>query len=178
MNCKNEIWKPVKDYDGLYEISNLGRLKKLSYTYNSPFLGIVEVKEKIISGAKKDGYRQALLFKDGKSKFKMIHRLVAIAFLKYDKNRLFINHKNLIKNDNRVENLEWVTTQENIIHAHSFGHIVMPKGDKSVNSKISEKDVNYIRKNKDNKTQIDLSKQFNISQSLISKIINNKRRNT
>jgi len=176
MNYKNEIWKSVKGYEGLYEVSNLGRLKKLSYTYKSPFLGKVRVNEKIIKGATKDGYKQALLFKNGDSKFKMIHRLVAIAFLKYDKDRVFVNHKNLIKNDNRADNLEWSTTQENIIHAHKFGNIVMPKGDNNVNIKISDKDAKYIRENKENKTQKELSKQFNISQSLVSKIINNKRR--
>jgi hypothetical protein len=178
MNKKNEIWKSVEEYEGLYDISNLGRLKRLSYTYYSPFVGKVKIKEKIINGAKKDGYRQALLLKDGESKFKMIHRLVAVAFLEYDKDRLIINHKNTIRHDNRADNLEWCTNKENIVHAHNFGHITMPKGDENVNSKISEKDVEYIRKNEDNKSQIELSEQFNISQSLISKIINNKRRNT
>ena len=69
----------------------------------------------------KDGYLKVILSKNGKRIHTMAHRVVALAFLKNPENKQQINHINGIKDDNRVENLEWVTPKENIAHSYKNG---------------------------------------------------------
>ena len=103
---EEEIWKPIKGYEGLYEISNLGRVKSLNYNRTG--------KEEILKNAEcSNGYLTVGLTKNGKQKLFKIHRLVAEAFIPNPENKPCIDHINTIKNDNRVENLRWVTNEEN-----------------------------------------------------------------
>lgn len=105
-----EIWKDIQGYEGRYKISNLGRIKSLSKMNRkgNEFCSPVRSKQ---------GYRRVVLFKDKKTKTYMVHRLVAQTFLSNPKNKPYINHKNGLKEDNVAENLEWVTSSENIEHA-------------------------------------------------------------
>lgn len=114
------IWKPVVGYEGLYEISNTGLLKRLTRTFklknrNCTYHGSIHKPAKT-----KLGYFMAKLSKNDVCKHVFIHRIVAEAFIG-PSNGLFINHKNGIKTDNRVENLEWCTKKENSIHAIQTG---------------------------------------------------------
>ena len=103
---EEEVWKPIKDYEGLYEISNLGRVRNLNYKGSG--------KGKILKNTKDSkGYLIVGLTKNGKRKLFKIHRLVAEAFIPNPENKPCIDHINTIKNDNRVENLRWVTNEEN-----------------------------------------------------------------
>lgn len=101
---QQERWKPIFGYDGLYEVSSLGRVR-------SRYSGEWKVmRPRKYSG----GYLMVMLYKNGKSKNSKIHRLVAQAFIpNSDKTKTIINHVNEIKTDNRVSNLEWCDYQYN-----------------------------------------------------------------
>ena len=104
-----EIWKDVPEYEGLYQVSNLGRVVSLR-------------KNKILTPKKNwDGYFRIQLWRYNQNVYIGIHRLIAEAFIPNPKNKPYINHKNGIKTDNRVENLEWCTQLENIKHAIKMG---------------------------------------------------------
>ncbi len=117
-----EIWKNVKGYEDYYQVSNKGRIKSLDRTYTRVDGKIKKYKSKIRKlPIDAYGYNIINLFKGGKRSFYKVHRLVAYAFLENIKNKPQINHKNGIKTDNNVNNLEWVTCSENLKHAHRLG---------------------------------------------------------
>ena len=103
-----EIWKDVVGFEGLYKVSNLGNVKSL-------------ITNKILAGGTAREYKVVPLRKNNTPYMKYIHRLVALAFIPKVENKNCINHKNGIKTDNRVDNLEWVTQKENIEHSWKIG---------------------------------------------------------
>ena len=104
-----EIWKNIENYENKYQISNFGNVKSLNYRGTK--------KEKLLKLVpNKIGYINVQLSKNGIVKPFYVHRLVAIAFLNNVKGKNEVNHINMIKHDNRVENLEWCSKSENIIH--------------------------------------------------------------
>ena len=115
-----EIWKDIPGYKGLYQASNLGRIKSLERYVNHPLGGKKYIRERILKyqlGLCRPGYYTVNLCKYNKCISFRIHRLVGFAFIPNPEDKPEINHKNGIKTDNRVENLEWVTYKENQIHA-------------------------------------------------------------
>lgn len=111
MEEEKEVWKDVVDYIGLYQVSNLGRVKSLG---NGKSNNKNWCKERILKGmSDKDGYLYVNLCKDGKRKTCKVHRLVAEAFLDNSQNLPVINHKNEIKTDNRASNLEFCSVAYN-----------------------------------------------------------------
>lgn len=109
----NEIWKPVVGYEGLYEVSNLGRVKSLPKVL--PRGGIIPERIKAIQKLK-TGYLEVTLFKNGNPKHLLVHRLVAIAFIERLRDKNTVNHIDEDKENNNSNNLEWVTQAENNIH--------------------------------------------------------------
>lgn len=103
-----EIWKPVVGYEGLYEVSSIGRIRSLNY-YNTGKSAIMPLQ------AKEGAYiKVSLKSRDGEWKCYRVHRLVAMAFLpKPSPEQRYVNHINGNKQDNRVENLEWCTAKQN-----------------------------------------------------------------
>lgn len=99
----NEIWKDIEGYEGMYQVSNLGRVKSIKFR-----------KEKILKpGRDTYGYLHISLSKNGERKQYLIHRLVAQAFIANPDNLSMINHKDENPSNNRVENLEWCTAKYN-----------------------------------------------------------------
>lgn len=115
-----EEWKDIKGYEGLYQVSNYGRVKSLKFWSNihKKFYD----REKILKQClDKKGYCIVGLHKDQKNTLKKVHRLVAEAFIPNPENKSEVNHKWGIKTDNRVSELEWSTTSENSLHAYETG---------------------------------------------------------
>lgn len=122
-----EIWRDIEGYEGLYQVSSLGRVKLLDYRHTG--------KERIMKVRRNNGYLIVGLCRDGKQKTFKVHRLVATAFISNPENLPQINHKDEDKTNNIVENLEWCSAKYNC----NYGiH----------NKKISEMQTNHPNKSK------------------------------
>ena len=106
-NSNNEIWKDITGFEGLYQVSNLGRVKSLPRK-NHPNETIRKI------ATDKKGYSRVNLIKDGKNHTKKVHRLVAEAFIPNPENKPSVDHINCNKSDNRVSNLRWYTYSEQV----------------------------------------------------------------
>ena len=171
-----EFWKPIKGYEGFYEVSDLGRVRSLPR----------EVKGKGNTTQMRDGfilkhdasgrYPRVTLFKENKRFRESVHRLVAIAYVENPSNKPEVNHINGNSYDNRPENLEWVTSSENQQHAVDTGLQKTLFGEDAPWSKLTNKQVIEIKESEqDSVTRKKLSKKFNVTYSTIYDIQKGRR---
>lgn len=110
------MWKDIVGYENHYQVNELGQIRTLK---NSSLQKAGTILKSQIN--KKNGYVYQMVYKDGKQKLLRVHRVVANAFLPNPNNLPQVNHKNGNKNDNRVQNLEWCTQEQNMLHAFKIG---------------------------------------------------------
>ena len=136
INYENEIWKDIEGYIGYYQISNYGRVKSLSRPIYFTESGLFHrMKKETIKTPKptKDGYLSVTLSVNGNDKNYLIHRLVAEAFINKPNtdDYLEVNHKDMNRKNNHVENLEWTTHQINVKYSAQAGKYCCHEGNKN-----------------------------------------------
>lgn len=140
-----EVWKSINGYCGLYEVSNLGNVKSLNFSNGKV--------PKVLKPQKdKNGYLVVNLYNNGKVRNFKIHRLVAQAFLNNEDNLPQINHINEIKNDNRVENLEWCTNKYNV----NYGSHSLKQSLVHIGKKHTQEHIQKIRDGSINKKAVEM----------------------
>lgn len=162
-----ELWKEIPEYIGI-KVSSIGRIWKAANKRR---------RERILSEFPKDrdGYCRCSVQKlDGTWTSQPVHRLVAKAFLPIEKGREFINHKDGNRTNNSVENLEWVTPRENVIHSFKYG---ARKECKSIPRKtiLTDYQISQIDKLRELYTVNQLAKLFNIEYQSLKNIIHKKK---
>ena len=125
-----EEWKPCKDYEGLYEVSNLGRVRSCDKQVHGGG-GKYYFKKGAIKkqNIRKDGYVTVALYKDNKGKHIRVHRLVAHAFIENPNPNEYkdVNHIDCDRSNNEATNLEWVNPLLNHIHSNNLGRKTKPR---------------------------------------------------
>lgn len=166
---KKEIWEQIKGFED-YEISNLGNVRSYNKTPD------IHIHKSMRVNHTKEGYEIITLTKTRKY---LVHRLVAETFLENPENKKEVNHKDLNKQNNEVDNLEWVSHSENMKHAYTNGVIQLPEGGKETQWKrvLTDEQVREIRN-----TYIPHSKEFGmkalakkygVSESVIKRVAHN-----
>lgn len=174
---ENEIWKSldgIVEFGEHYEVSSYGRVRSIDRKVNSRS-GLRTVKGQMLKlQTDKDGYKKAMLYCKQKCKIYRVHRLVALAFIPNPNSKSDVNHINGVKYNNSIENLEWATKSENRQHAFDSGLQFGKKGEDSVVSKLTEKEVREIVDlyKTDLYSTEELADKFNISQAQANRIVN------
>lgn len=167
-----EEWKDVEGFEGHYQVSNIGRIKTLRREVSAGW-GRRFVKERIMPTRldSKGRYEMVELCKDCKTYLKILHRLVAFAFVENAYNKPEVNHKDGVRTNNNYKNLEWCTNKENIAHSIETG-LANGRGQHNTMAKLSNIDILEIRAS--NKKRLELSQQYKISMNHISQIKNKR----
>ena len=159
-----EIWKNVVGFEEQYEISNLGNLRSKERFVKHWRAGERKYKSNFKNIRLNDkGYFRCNLKNEGKRYDFTIHKLVALAFIPNEENKPFINHKNGIKTDNRVENLEWCNQSENVTHAVK---------NRLIKTKLTDEQAKEIFNSQLSNRK--LAKIYNVTHGIIWRIKNKK----
>lgn len=175
---KKEIWKAVEGYEGYYEVSSYGRVRSLDRVEYDHFnRGECNCRKRLFKGRilkpnkVRNGYLQIGLSKSGKVKGVLIHRLVAEAFIPNPSNLPQVNHKDEVKTNNHVENLEWCTCLYNM----RYGTCQQRRAEKQ-SIPVLQIDINTGEVITDYPSAREAERQLNIRQCAISECCNGKRK--
>lgn len=173
-----ERWKPIKGYEGLYEVSDWGRVKSLKRTHKSKNNSKATIKEHFLKNSFDGRYSFVCLYKNNKQKRISVHRLVAEAFIPNPNNLPQINHINEDKSDNRACNLEFVTPKQNANHGTRNERISKSKRNNTYNTKTVIQytlDGEFI---KEWPSVMEIERVLNISNSNVCACCNGKYKST
>jgi len=133
-----EIWKDVVGWESSYEVSNIGNVRSKARFVDNKYPNSKSLRQSKLLGQRLTvwGYTHVALSRNSKNKSLVVHRIVAKAFIPNPENKPCVNHKNGIKTDNSVENLEWCTHKENTHHAFSTGLSKGPVGGNNRSARI------------------------------------------
>jgi hypothetical protein len=170
-----EIWKNIEKFNNEYQVSSEGRIKSNHAVIVKSDGNTYTRKSKILKPSVcKKGYLVGCVNVNKKMTAYKAHRLVAECFLDRIEGKDQVNHKNGIKTDNRVENLEWMTNQENVRHAFKTGLSFNPNGENARNVKITKSEaLEIINLRKKGFKRRDIHLKTNVSQKIIDNIIYN-----
>lgn len=143
-----EIWKDIENYNGIYQISNLGNIKSLGRKVIQKNGKVIYLKTRILKPViTKNGYLQTILSKSKKTERKYVHRLVAQAFIENYNEKLEVNHKDFNRLNNNLNNLECITHAENYKYSFNRGRIPAPppQESKKIKCLIDNKDFNSLK---------------------------------
>jgi len=162
----DEIWKPVTEpgYEEFYSVSNLGRVRREAPGRNT-YKGRIRKHYK-----NPNGYLVVNLKVRNKASKQKVHRLVAKAFLSQPTPKHEVNHKNSNRQDNTVQNLEWVTHSENMLHGFVYG-FNSQVGVRNSRAKLTEEDVKEIRRLAGRVSQKELATRFGVSCRTIRHVV-------
>lgn len=132
-DLRQEVWKDIKDYEGLYQVSNLGNVRSLNYNHTN--------KVKVLIPKKNRKYWYVCLHRNNKQYYHTIHRLVAETFIPNPENKEQVNHIDGNKYNNNVDNLEWCTQTENIRHAMNTGLLKLRGADNPRSKSVQQLDL-------------------------------------
>lgn len=173
-----EVWKDIKDYEGLYQVSNLGRVKSIPKIKKAN-KGEFTTKEIILRPGVHQGYERVVLTKNGIRSTKKMHRLVITAFLGEEKD-LSVNHIDSNRSNNNIENLEWVTHLENIRHArrnNRYPKLTLSLSHKNKLKEVNSKKVVCTKSGKIYDSIREASIQVNIKESTLRHYLLGSRKN-
>ena len=172
-----EVWKDIKGYEGHYQISNIGRVKSLARMRFGKGGCLSPLKERILKQkTSKSGYKSVHLRCMDYQSHPTIHRIVAEAFIDNPDNKPTVNHIDANKENNHVDNLEWITQSQNTRYAFLKGN-KSQKGEKNNMAKLTMEKVKEIRKFKeenDHLSQQQIADHFNLKRENVKDIINYK----
>ena len=138
-----EIWKPVKDYEGLYEVSNNGNVRSVDRMVKHSKGGLRLYKGRLMKPyLNSDGYRMVKISKNGVGKIKRVNRIVAETFIPNPYNLATVNHKDENKLNDSVENLEWMSLSDNIRYSCCKSINQLTINDEFIRTWESASDVN------------------------------------
>lgn len=174
---REEQWALVDGYKEEYKVSSFGRVESLARDIYYKNGRVHKNKGRMLKIQKNPkGYAIVVLSKEGRSKTVTVHRLVARAFIKNHSKKSQINHKDGDKANNRVENLEWCTGSENMVHAVESKLYTAVKGSRHYNAKLKEEDILYIRKLPSRGIPYkQIAEMYNVGVKHVQKIISRER---
>lgn len=165
IDLAGEEWKPAFGYEGLYSVSNKGRVISDRKRHQN---GLAFFMEQSPDGS---GYLKIVPYKNGSPRCVKIHSMVAKTFIPNPRNLPQVNHKDGIKTNNHAENLEWVSQQDNLDHGWKTGLLKATFG----NSKLTPNDVREIRRLKaSGESVVNLAQRYKLTRTTIYDLLKNR----